>query len=215
MIRRLLAKEVKIELRQKYAINGILLYIVSAVFIAYLSFKSVIHPATWNALFWIILLFSNVNAISKSFMNESKSGFLYIYSLVSPQKIIISKIIYNSLLSVFVSFLGLFFYSLFLGNLINDISLFCLVLLLGSTGIASTLTLIAAIASKTSNNFSLMAILGFPVILPLLIVIIKLSKNAVDGLSWTVSENLLLTLGFLNVIVITLSYLLFPYLWKD
>jgi heme exporter protein B len=59
-----------------------------------------------------------------------------------------------------------------------------------------------------------MAILSFPIIMPLLMVLIKLSKNAIDGLDlW--DTNSLLILMFLNVIIIASSYLLFPYLWRD
>jgi heme exporter protein B len=74
--------------------------------------------------------------------------------------------------------------------------------------------MVSAIASKTSNNFTLMAILSFPIMMPLLMVLLKLSKNAIDGLErWDV--NYLLVLMFINVIVIALSYLLFRYLWRD
>ncbi|MGZ6540000.1 MAG: heme exporter protein CcmB, partial [Bacteroidia bacterium] len=76
------------------------------------------------------------------------------------------------------------------------------------------LTMVSAIASKASNNFTLMAILSFPILIPLLIVLIKLSKNAIDGLEhWDM--NYLLVLMFLNIIIIALSYLLFRYLWRD
>jgi heme exporter protein B len=59
-----------------------------------------------------------------------------------------------------------------------------------------------------------MAIMSFPILMPLLIVLIKLSKNAIDGLeNWDL--NYLLVLMFMNVIIIALSYLLFRYLWRD
>jgi heme exporter protein B len=213
-IKFLIAKEVKLEMRNKYALGGILLYVVSTVFVSYLCFKKIVTPATWNALFWIILLFASINAVAKSFIYETRGRLLYLYTLASPEAVIISKIIYNSFLLSFLSFLCLFVYSLFIGNLIQDYLLFTMTLLLGSMGFSSLLTMVSAIASKTSNNFTLMAILSFPIMMPLLIVLIKLSKNAIDGLElWDV--NSLLVLGFLNVIVVVLSYLLFRYLWKD
>src|SRR5688500_1827509 len=96
----LISKELTLELRQKYVLNGILLYVISTVFISYLSFKRVSDPPTWNALFWIIMLFASVNAVSKSFIQESKGRQLYLYTLASPQAIILSKIIYNMLLMI-------------------------------------------------------------------------------------------------------------------
>lgn len=213
-IKYLIIKEAKLEMRNKYALGGILLYVVSTVFISYLSFKKIVNPATWNALFWIILLFASINAIAKSFINETRGRLLYIYTLVSPQAVIISKIIYNSFLLIIISILCLFIYSLFVGNIVQDYSLFTLTLLLGSFGLSSLLTMVSAIASKTNNNFILMAILSFPIIVPLLMIVIKLSKNAIDGLErWDV--NYLLVLVFLNMIITALSYLLFRYLWRD
>lgn len=201
-------------MRNKYSLGGILLYVVSTVFVSYLSFKKIVTPSTWNALFWIILLFASINAIAKSFISETRGKLLYLYTLASPQAVILSKIIYNSLLLTVLSALCLLVYSLFVGNLIQDYPLFLLTLLLGSFGFSSLLTMVSAIASKTSNNFTLMAILSFPIMIPLLMVLIKLSKNAIDGLErWDVSY--LLVLLFINTIIIALSYLLFRYLWRD
>ncbi|MGZ4158438.1 MAG: heme exporter protein CcmB, partial [Bacteroidia bacterium] len=80
-IKYLVAKEIKQEMRNKYALGGILLYVVSTVFVSYLSFKKIVNPATWNALFWIILLFASINAIAKSFISETKGRLLYLYTL--------------------------------------------------------------------------------------------------------------------------------------
>jgi heme exporter protein B len=213
-IKQLVLKELKLEMRNKYALGGILLYVVSTVFVSYLSFKKIINPATWNALFWIILLFASINGVAKSFIGETRGRLLYYYTLTSPQAVIISKIIYNSILLIVISGLCLLVYGLFVGNIIQDLPLFLIVLTLGSFGFASLLTMVSAIASKSSNNFTLMAIMSFPILMPLLIVLIKLSKNAIDGLeNWDL--NYLLVLMFMNVIIIALSYLLFRYLWRD
>jgi len=87
--------------------------------------------------------------------------------------------------------------------------------LLGGLSFASTLTMVSGIASRAGNNFSLMAILSFPVVIPLLILLIKLSKNAMDGLDRSVSADEIVLLLAINVIVIVLALLLFPYLWRD
>jgi heme exporter protein B len=213
-IKNLIVKEIRLEMRNKYALGGILLYVVSTVFVSYLSFKQIINIPTWNALFWIILLFASINGVAKSFIGENRGRLLYLYTLVSPQAVILSKIIYNSLLLVVISGLCLFVYSLFIGNLVQDMPLFILTLILGSFGFSSLLTMVSAIASKTSNNFTLMAILSFPILMPLLMVLLKLSKNALDGLeNWDL--NYIMVLMFINVIIIALSYLLFRYLWRD
>src|SRR3954462_14662618 len=97
-IKYLIQKELLSEWKQKYAFNGLLVYVVSTVFICYLAFKQIIDPPAWNALFWIIMLFASVNAIAKSFMQESRGRQLYMYIIADARSIILSRIIYNLLL---------------------------------------------------------------------------------------------------------------------
>ena len=211
-------KEVLLEWRQRYAINGILLYLVSTIFICYLSFNvkaDQLNPVTWNALFWIILLFTAINAVAKSFIQEKEGKFLYYYWLIKPQTLIVARICYNAMLMLILAVMGFAMYSLVLGNPINDPLLFLVNLLLAAVSFSSALTMISAIASKANNNQTLMAILGFPVILPMLLMIIKISKNALDGIDRSASYDEMLTLLAINLIVGAVSYLLFPYLWRS
>ncbi len=212
-IKFLIGKEMVLEWRSKYAINGILLYVVSTIFVCYLSFRKT-DPVTWNALFWIIMLFASVNAISKSFVQENRGRQLYYYTLASAQAIILSKIIYNVLIMLLLSVVAIGFYSLVFKNPVGDPLLYFVAVILGSISFASVFTMISGIASK-ANNGALMAVLSFPVIIPLLVVLIKLSKNAMDGLDRSVSYNEIGVLAAINFIVITVSLLLFPYLWRD
>lgn len=192
-----------------------LLYVISTVFVCYLSFRNVVSVPVWNALFWIIMLFASLNAVGRSFIQERKGRLLYYYSIASPQAFLLAKMAYNSLLMLVITFLAYGIYAGMVGDLVQDHLMFMVALVLGSTGFALILTLMSAIASKTENNMSLMAILSFPVQLPFLITLIKLSKNAVDGLDASVSYGLITVLALIIVIVLALSYILFPYLWRD
>jgi heme exporter protein B len=214
-IKHLIVKDVRLELKQKYALNGILLYVVSTIFVCYLSFTRIIDPPTWNSLFWIIMLFASVNAVSKSFVQESQGRQLYYYTLSSPQAVILSKIIYNILLMGVLSLLSLIVFAALMGNFIQNMPLFVVSLLLGSFGFASVLTMISAISSRTNNNFALMAILSFPIVMPLLITLMKVSKQALESNSWDGNYRYILVLLLINLVVVTLAFLLFPYLWKD
>src|ERR1700744_4169165 len=218
----LLKKEIMLEWRSKYAFNGVLLYVVSTVFVCYISFQltpgfthSQGYPIVWNVLFWIIMLFASVNAIAKSFMQESKSRLLYYYTIASPQAIILSKTIYNILLMSLLSALTLPVYMLFFDNTLGDPLFYFLSVMLGSISFSTIFTMISAIASKAGNNGTLMAILSFPVIIPVILVLIRLSKNAMDGLDRSVNYGNIGVLCAINVIVIATSLLLFPYLWRD
>ncbi len=218
----LLKKEILLEWRSKYAFNGVLLYVVSTVFICYISFNlnpglsgSSGYKVVWNVLFWIIILFASVNAIAKSFMQESKGRLLYYYSIASPQAIILSKTIYNMALMLLLSTLALIVYSVFFENTIGDVLFYFIAVVLGAFSFSTVFTMISAIASKAGNNGTLMAILSFPVIIPVILVLIRLSKRAMDGLDRSLSYGDIGVLAAINAIVITTALLLFPYLWRD
>ena len=210
-VKYLIKKEMLLEWRSKYALNGVLLYVVSTVFVCYLSFISVPNPLTWNALFWIIMLFASINAVAKSFLQESRGRHLYIYTLVSPSALIIAKTIYNSFLMIVLTLIALFFYSLvFPFNSGIDLPMYILATILGSLSFAIIFTMVSAIASKAGNGGMLMAVLSFPIVIPVLIVLIKLSKNAIDGLDRSVSLDDIGLLVIINVLIMTVSLLLFP-----
>lgn len=197
--------------------HGLLLYLASTVFVCYLSFKAkqqAIHPITWNTLFWIILLFIAINAIGKSFTQESAQRNLFYYTIASPEAIIFSKITYNTLVMVAISLIGIVFYSWVMGNPVGNFSLYLLSLVLGAVGFSATLSMVAGIAAQGENTATLMAVLSFPIILPLLLMLLKVSKSAMDGLSIQENWDEIAILTSIDVIVIALSGILFPYIWR-
>jgi len=217
-IKILIAKEFQLELRRKSVISGLGLYLFSIVFICYLTFslrQNLITPLVWTAVFWITLLFTVINAVAKSFIGERKSRDIYYYSIASPASIILSKIIYNFLLCLLMSFTGLLLFNLFLGDPVADQFLFSVVVALASWGFAASLTLLSGIASKTTSSHILMAVLSFPVVISILLLAIQVTKNCLDGLDRSVSWDEILTLTAINCLVTAVSYLLFPYIWRS
>ncbi len=210
----LLKKDLTLEWRQKYAISGILLYVFSTVFVVYTSFIRV-QPNVWNVLFWIILLFASVNAIVKSFVQENGNRQLYYYQLANPTAVILSKIIYNSLLLLLLSFLTYGLFSLVVGNPVKDYTQFFIALLLGSLGFAITFTFVSAISAKANNSATLMAVLSFPIIIPIIMTLVKISANALRLLNDTSVGKDMLILVAIDVILVSMAFILFPYLWKD
>jgi heme exporter protein B len=216
MLISLIKKEFLLEFRQKSTIGGVLVYVIGTIFVSALCFKGKLDKPTWNALFWVISLFTSVTISGKSFIKETGGQGLYNYLYYNPKQFILAKTLYNMLFMLGLSLITFFFYGFFIRNEVENMSLFLVVLVLSSTGLAGVLSLMSAIASKASGNFAIMSILSFPVLMPLIMVIIRLSKQAVDGIEWAgIGFDLIAILVALNVLTVTLSFLLFPYLWRD
>lgn len=210
----LLKNEIRQEWRQPYALGGILLYVGAAVFVIHLIFKGV-APDSWNTLFWLVALFAAIQAVAKSFITESRGSMLYYYTIVSPQAVIFSKMIYNTLLLLLLMLMGYLGFSLVLGNPVLNKPLFLLAAVLGCMGFSFLLSLVSAIAAKANNKSTLMAILALPLALPVLLLAVDVANDAVLGMSIGANTKNLLLLGCLNAMIMSIGYLLFPYLWRD
>jgi len=214
----LFIKEFALELRRRSVFAGLALYLFSTAFICYLTFglqQNLITPLVWSALFWITILFTAVNAVAKSFIGEKKGRDIYYYSIADPAAIVLAKTAYNFLLCSLLSFTGYLLFVLLLSNPIVDGLIFTLTILLTAMGFASSLTLLSAIASKANNSAILMAVLSFPVVISIVLMAVKVTKNCIDGLGWDASWDELLTLMAINCLVTAVSYLLFPYIWRS
>lgn len=212
----LLKKDIKLELRSKHSFYGILLYIASTVFVLFLSIPDAPDAIIWNALFWVIQLFVCVNTVAKSFIGNTKGQMLYYYSIASPIQFIVSKLLYNIFLMLIMSSISLVLFFFFLSNPATNTLKFIGIVLLGGTSLSLTFSLMSAIAAKAQQNAALIAILGFPVILPQLLLLMRLSKASFGEVF---KDGALLQLAGLitglDVLVFVLAVILFPFLWKD
>ncbi|MDQ6844350.1 MAG: cytochrome C biogenesis protein, partial [Bacteroidota bacterium] len=102
----LLKKDLLLELRQQHTFYGILLYVASTIFVLYLAMGQP-ESTVYNGLFWMIQLFVCVNAVAKSFLQESKGRMLYFFSITSPVIFIIAKLIYSTLVMCIMIFVSL------------------------------------------------------------------------------------------------------------
>ncbi len=168
----------------------------------------------WNGLFWVIQLFICINAVAKSFMQESRGRMLYFYSIASPVDFVLSKLLFNSLLMLLMSLLSLLLFTLFLGNPIQKAAPFIGLVLLGGWSLSLIFSFLAAIAARAQQNAAIMAVLGFPLIIPQLLLLMRLSNAAFAPLL-TIPLTTVLLLVAMDVLVIVLAVILFPFLWKD
>lgn len=211
----LFRKDWMLEMRQQYSFYGVILYVASTIFVLYLSMGET-DGETWNALFWITQLFVCINAVAKSFLQESRGRMLYFYSISDPGEFVLAKLLYNLVLMTIMNVVNLFVFMAFMGNPTINTLQFIGISFLGGIGLSLVFTMLAAIASKAQQQASLMAILGFPVIIPQLLLLIRLSKLAfAEVFKPGVATQVVLLLIALDLGIIVLSVILFPFLWKD
>lgn len=209
----LFKKDLLLEIRQQYTFYGILLYIAATIFVLYLAVEEP-EGGVWMGLFWVIQLFICINAVAKSFLQESRGRMLYFYSIAGPTEFILAKLLFNSLLMLVMSMLSLMLFSLFLGNPVQKAVVFIGLVLLGGLSLSLVFTFLASIAAKAQQNAAIMAILGFPLIIPQLLLLMRLSNQALSNAA-SIPVTTVLLLVALDLMVVLLAVILFPFLWKD
>ncbi|MBY0348915.1 MAG: heme exporter protein CcmB [Hydrotalea flava] len=210
----LIKKDILLETRQQYTFYGILLYVASTIFVVYLSMGQP-EDRVWNALFWVVQLFICINAVAKSFLAESRGRMLYFYSIAGAGDFMIAKLVFNAILMLLMSLVSLAVFTLLLGNPLKNMTAFVGISMLGGLSLSLVFTFLAAIAAKAEQQAALMAIMGFPLIIPQLLLLIKIASigfsSVVQGGLW---QMVGLMIG-LDAMVAILAFILFPFLWKD
>lgn len=210
----LIRKDIIIEWRQKHTLFGVLLYVGSTVFVVYMM-SGQPEVKIWNALFWLTQLFVAVNSVAKSFLQESAERFRYYFTIVKPAHFLAAKMIYSVVLLFIMSLVSLLLFNLMLGNPLVQTGLFVIITMVGSISLSVVFTFLSAIAARAQQNAALMAILGFPIVTPILMMLSNLATKAISPVYqpgwWTLALALLL----LDLLVVVLGVILFPFLWQE
>ncbi|MEM9835135.1 MAG: heme exporter protein CcmB [Bacteroidota bacterium] len=210
----LLRQEIRVELRNPYNLAGIILYVLAATLIVYVAVTQ-LSVMIWNPIFWVLLFFAAISSTGRSFGQEQGRRHLYYYTLVSPEALLVSKVIYNSLLLLI---LGLLLWSLLVlfrgSNPIIAPGLFTAGLALGSLGLSAAFSFVAAIAARAGGNATLMSILSFPLVIPLLMLLVRIGGHSTGLLEGGANEVISLLVA-VDLLLIAVGILLFPFVWRD
>ncbi|NUM30887.1 MAG: heme exporter protein CcmB [Bacteroidetes bacterium] len=202
------------EWRQKFAVQGVIIQMFTSVFLIFLSINF-IEIQIWNALFWLMVLFNTMNIIARGFLSETEGKMIYYHSICKPESLILSKIIFNSVVSLFLLLVFLSVYSIVLGFKIKWIIIFIILSGLFTIGLSAVFTLVSAIAQNAGNNYILIPVLGLPLMIPLVMTTIKSSKKMFSHIIVNSVYYDLAALFLLIVMIFYLAVILYKFLWKN
>ncbi|OSZ78628.1 cytochrome C biogenesis protein [Chitinophagaceae bacterium IBVUCB1] len=210
----LVKKDLLIEWRQKHTLFGVLLYVGATVFAIYIM-NGQPDVKVWNALFWITQLFVAVNSVAKSFLQEHPNRFRYYFTIVRPSTFLLAKMLYSIVLMLGISLVSLLLFTIMLGNPLSQTAVFIGVTAAGSISLSAVFTFLSAIAARAQQNAALMAILGFPLVIPVLMMLKSLALSAISPVYQSGWWMLMLVVLALSIMVVILGLILFPFLWQE
>lgn len=211
-------KDLSSEIRTRYAINALVMFILVTISVILFSIgQEKITEYLAGGLLWVVIFFSAMSGLSRAFVSEEERGTVMTLQLIaSPNTIFSGKLLFNLILVFAMNIVIAFLYNvLFEAFLIKNWALFFTSFVLGNIGIASSSTIIAAIISKAGSKGTLYPVLSFPVMLPLILILLELTKFSMDGNTISESFTELAVLICYDVIITTASFLLFDFIWKD
>lgn len=214
----LFKKDLSSELRTRYAINALAMFIIVAISVILFSIgNEKINENLTAGLFWVVIFFTAMSGLARAFVSEEERGTALTLQLVAPPVIIFSgKLIFNIIL-VFAmnAVIALLYGALFEDFVVQNFSLFLATFVLGNIGLAVSSTIIAAIIAKAGAKGTLYPVLSFPILLPLILTCVQLTLFSFDGTSFEKAKFELAIVVSYDVIMITVSYMLFDFIWKE
>ena len=214
----LFQKDFNSELRTRYAVNSLAMFILVALSVILFSIGNErISPALTGGLFWVVIFFTAMSGLSRAFVSEEERGTsLTLQLIAAPSTIFTGKLLFNLILVFAMNIIITFLYSLLFEEfVIRNLLLFILAFILGNIGMAVSATIIAAIIAKAGSKGTLYPVLSFPILLPLIITSVRLTLFAIEGNSFDSSKVELLIIACYDIIMASASYMLFDFIWKD
>lgn len=211
-------KDFRSEIRTRYALNALLMFVLTTLSIILFSIGSeTVSADILSGVLWIIIFFSSMSGLSRTFVSEEERGTVMTLQLLArPLPIYFGKLLFNIVLMVLLNTVAVMLYLLFITSfIVHTYSIFLLTLALGTLGLASSATIIAAIISKANNKGTLYPVLSFPILLPLLLTVINATRLAVGGAVLAEALGSFQVLVSYVLVITMTSVLVFEFVWKD
>jgi heme exporter protein B len=212
------AKDVRSELRTRYALNALLMFvIISVATILFALRDDQISTDILAGMFWVVVFFTAMSGLSRIFVSEEERGTTLTLQLIaSPSVIYFGKLFFNAGLTLLLTIAVAVLYVLvFPAFVIQSPSIFIVTMFLGGLGFAAAATIIAAIIAKANSKGTLYPVLSFPVLIPLLMTVMQSTTKALDGDAFSSAfDDFQILIAYLLILVGS-SYLLFDYVWKE
>ncbi|MBN1213037.1 MAG: heme exporter protein CcmB [candidate division Zixibacteria bacterium] len=211
------SKDLRVELRSKYAFNAILMFgITTLAVVSFTLGQTGLSERLLAALFWIIMFFAAMAGLAQVFIREEETGTVLALKLsADPTAVYIGKLLFNFSLMALISAVITPVFFIFTDAPVDNILLFVLVLILGVVGLCAATTIVAAIISKAGIKGALFAVLSFPILFVLLLLLVNASARVLEGATiGGIGTELQGLIAYAGVMIVA-SLMLFKFVWQE
>ncbi|MBI3909945.1 MAG: heme exporter protein CcmB [Armatimonadetes bacterium] len=226
-------KDLLSELRTRYALNALLVFALTTLLLVAMTVvtqgqgltrlpggevgQTAARATLLAGLLWIILFFSGMSGLARAFVKEEEARTAPALRLAAqPLAVFFGKMLFNVALLVAMALLIVPLFVLFLKPDVKDGALLLAETVLGSASLACVTTILGAIVARAESRASLFAALAFPIVLPVLVIVVNGTAAAfAGGPPSEEARNQLVGLVSYVVMLVTLSAWLFEQVWRD
>jgi len=218
----LLRKDLTQEFRTKEMLVSMVVYAVLVIIVLGVALSFAKHSQEYlevcGGLLWVLIVFTSLLGLNKSFSREKEKGCLegLLLAPVDRGAIFLAKAVSNLIFILLVEVLAVPLFWFFFASFATPAEtawLSVVPLLVGSGGIAGVGTLLSTITVNTRGKDVMLALLFVPVVFPLLYACVSATTATMLGgevfaATWTVS--LVLAAGY-DVIMILAAWVLYDF----
>ena len=214
-------KDARLELRTRFALNALGLFVAAAVFLLRFALgDGTVTAPVAAALLWVVILFAATVGLGRAFVVEEERGTVLLLQLtLRPGAVYGGKLAFNAVLQLGLNAAAALLFLVLVGPPVAAPGLLAVTLALGALGLAGATTLLSAVIARTASSGPLLAVLAFPVLIPLLFSTVRLTRLAFEGSGagspWAEAQTDLTALVGYAGLAVTASFLLFDYVWRD
>jgi len=218
VIKTILWKDLRLELKSKDVIISIVSFALLALVIFNFAFGSSPQLASLIApgAIWVSITFAGVIGLNRLFVIEHEQGSIIGLLLTPVSK---DSIFFGKMLSMFVfltisEIILLPIYAILFNTSITH-PIFLLIVVLGTIGFASLGTLFSAMAVNTRSREIMLPVMFLPIVMPILIGSVVASANILDGGGWSDAARGIHIIIVFDVLSLVVSPLLFEHIMQE
>jgi len=213
-------KDLVTELKTKELFSSMFIFalLVIIIFIFSVDLSIVKANEVGPGVLWVAFLFAGTMGLNRSFMLEKENGCLEGLILTPADRTaiyfgkLISNLIFLMVMEIFILPLFMVFFNV---DLIPFLGPLLVVIFMGTLGFCAIGTLLSSLSSNLKTREIMLPILLYPLIVPVVIAVVKMTGQVLDGKSLGTMMNWVgLTLAF-DVIFIGVSILTIDHILEE
>lgn len=213
------SNDARLELRTRVALGALAMFVAASLVLVRVALgRAAPSEPVAAALLWVVVVFAAAVGLGRAFVAEEERGTTLLLQLhLRPSQVYAGKLAFNAALMLALNAVAAVGFRVLVPTPLGSPAVLGAALALGALGLAAATTLLSALIARARAAGPLLPVLAFPVVVPVLIPAVELTKLASGAATgvWAAARGDLVLLVAYAGLLVSASFLLFDYVWRD